>query len=110
LETSASKFGEVGRSIAWDMMAEASGAGTWEPTSRTQLKILSPKEWETCAPFKDSTSNLTNNTEEGARLSSTRVKSRTFGSETLRSRLGGVWSGKDCVKESNFPEDRAYTV
>jgi hypothetical protein len=28
LETSASKFGEVGRSIAWDMMAEASGAGT----------------------------------------------------------------------------------
>jgi hypothetical protein len=44
-------------------------------------------------PFSASSSNLSKRMEEGANCSSVRLRSRTLGSETLRSRLGGDWSG-----------------
>lgn len=43
--------------------------------------------------FRDSSSNFRCNTEDGASCSCRSVKSRTLRSETLSSRLGGVWSG-----------------
>lgn len=42
--------------------------------------------------FKDSSSNRNSRTEDGDNCSSARVRSRTLGSETLKSRLGGDWS------------------
>ena len=57
-----------------------------------QLKTGRQRNENVGTPFSDSSSNLTIIMDEGARLSSDSVKSRTFGSETFRSRFGGDWS------------------
>lgn len=63
--------GGAGRSIALERIDDTSGAVTLDA-----LSALS--------------SNLKRSTEDGARCNSARVRSLTFGSETFKSRFGGV--------------------
>lgn len=65
-----SKFGGGGKSVACAMIDGSNGAGRSER-------------------FRDSSSNRSRRTEDGLSWSSVRLRSRTFGSDTLRSRFGG---------------------
>lgn len=55
--------------------------------------------------FRASSSNLRSSIDEGASCSSERVKLRTVGSDTLRSRLGG-WSAHIFQRQPSTPSAR----
>jgi len=84
----------IGKSVARASIGSARGAGMFEP-------------------FKESSSNLRRRIEDGASCSSASVRSRTFASDTLRSRLGGDWyrtNLMDFTSSRNVDRTNAYTA
>src|ERR1700733_12616692 len=84
--TETSCCGGAGRSIAWEKTEETSGAGILDPRTALMHVLLLKKS----IPLSASSSNLKSKMDDGASCSSARLRSLTLGSETFKSRFGGV--------------------
>lgn len=68
------------------------GAGDWSSVVAVSIRCCRTTMGNSDLRFMLSSSHLKNRIELGVRWRSYRVRSRTLGSDTFRSRMGGVWS------------------
>ena len=78
------------RGVRWHVPEPQMRAGQVRPNLRTTINTDRTRKGRKNTRFSASSTNRRRSTEEGASPSSVRVRSRTSGSDTLRSRGGGL--------------------